>query len=252
MKPYSLKNRRYMLVSTIAIIGLWWIAAVIVDSSIKIPSPYETIQAIIRIVSDEHFFIQLFNSLKRILFGFSMAFFFGLTLGMVSGFFDTVYYLLKPIVLIQRAIPTMAVILLSLIWLNRELSPILVGVLVIFPIIYSAVVNGIREIDKNLLEMADIYHLSFKSRLRHLYLPSIRTSLASVSAVALSLNIKISIAAEVLSQPKYAIGTGFQMERVSLNTAGVLAWSFIAILIAGLLEWLLTKLLLRYNYNGRK
>lgn len=249
MKTYSSKNRKYMFISTVVLVGLWWILAWIVDSSIKIPSPYETFQNMVKIITNPYFALQLFNSLRRILLGFTISFVCGVALGMISGFSDPVYYLLKPLILIQRAVPTMAVILLALIWLNRESSPILVGILVIFPIIYSAVVSGIREIDVKLMEMADIYHLSLGRKLRHLYFPSIRSSLASVSAVALGLNIKISIAAEVLSQPKHAIGTGFQMERVALNTAGVLAWSFIAIILAGILEVILGWMLSKYNFR---
>lgn len=215
------------------------IIASLVDNPVKIPSPLETLKALKIIVTDDVFYIQILTSIKRFLTGFSISLLLGVVLGMLSGFFTPIYYLLKPIVLTQRAVPTMGVILLALIWFNREVAPILVCVLVIFPIIYSAVVSGIRQIDKQLLEMAVIYELSGKRKLRHLYLPSIKSSLLSVASAAIGLNIKINIAAEVLSQPRYAIGTGFQMEKVALNTAGVFAWSIVAILLAGFFEWLI-------------
>lgn len=239
MKHYTLSNRAYILLSTIAVLLLWGIIARLVDNPVKIPSPLETLRALKIIVTDDVFYIQILTSTKRFLTGFSISLLLGVVLGMLSGFFTPIYYLLKPIVLTQRAVPTMGVILLALIWFNREVAPILVCVLVIFPIIYSAVVSGIRQIDKQLLEMATIYELSGKRKLRHLYLPSIKSSLLSVASAAIGLNIKINIAAEVLSQPRYAIGTGFQMEKVALNTAGVFAWSIVAILLAGFFEWLI-------------
>lgn len=247
MNHYITKNKKYMFISTIVLILLWWIVAIVVDNQVKIPTPDETWKAFVRIVMGKNFGIMLLHSIRRMFIGFMISFLAGIVIGMFSGFSNTIYYLLKPIILTMRSVPTMAVILLSLIWLNREISPILVGGLVIFPIIYSAVVDGIRNIDHKLMEMVQIYAIGKKQRIFRLYVPSIRSALASVGVAAFSLNVKISIAAEVLSQPKYGIGTGFQMERVALNTAGVFAWSFIAILIAGLFEWLIGKFFNKYS-----
>lgn len=240
-----------MLISTAALLLLWGIISYIVDNPVTIPTPVDTFKALMRIVSDQYFIIRVIESLKRIVISFMIAFGFGVVLGMLSGAFTPVYYLLKPLMLIQRAIPTMAVILLALIWLDREIAPILVCVLVVLPIIYSAVVTGVREIDPKLMEMTSIYNFSNRKKLKHLYIPSIWTSLVSVSSAAISLNVKIAIAAEVLSQPKYAIGTGFVMEKVALETAGVLAWALIAIVLVALFQWLIEVGLGKWQINRR-
>lgn len=243
MKGSILKNRGYAVLSTVAVIALWGVIAAWVNHSIKVPSPLETLEALVGILSGPHFYIEILNTLRRVFLGFGVAFVSGVSLGIVAGLVPPVYYLLRPVVLAQRAMPTMGVILLALIWLNREVAPILVGVLVIFPLIYSAVVTGIQSVDPKLVEMATVYRLSRRKRLKHLYIPSIRTALASVASATIGLNVKVTIAAEVLSQPQYAIGTGFQMEKVALNTAGVIAWSIVAILIAGCLQWMIGRLI---------
>ena len=235
-----MKNRRYVLISTVVVILLWWIAASIVKDSVTLPSPQETVLALLEIMASKTFLLQVFGTLRRAMFGFAIAFGAGLVLGVGAGISTPLFYLLKPIVLTQRSVPTMAVILLAIIWFGRELAPILVCVLVIFPIIYSAVVNGIRNIDQQLLEMATVYHISKRRRLVHLYLPSIRSALFAVAAAAVSLNLKITIAAEVLSQPGLGIGTGFQIEKSVVNTAGVIAWAIVAIVLGALLEFLVS------------
>lgn len=199
------------------------------------------------ILTDGQFVIRVINTMGRVVLSFLLSFIAGLLFGALAGFFEPAYYLMKPLVLIQKSVPTMAVILLALIWLNSELAPMLVGILIIFPMIYSTVAEGILNLNPKLLEMADVYHFNKKKRLRHLYLPAISSSLWAVSSVALGLNIKIIIAAEVLSQPKAAMGTAFQIEKMSLNTAGVFAWAIIAIGIAGLFDWLLD--LLRKKFS---
>lgn len=249
MKTSILKTRNYQAISIIALLVIWTIFAYIVNSPIKIPSPYLTFTEFIRIITDDKFVLQVANTMYRVLVSYLLAFSLGIGLGILGGYSKAIYYLLNPIMLLLKSMPTMAVILLSLIWLGREISPILVCFLIAFPIIYIATVNAIRNIDKNLLDMAYIYKFSNKKILKHLYIPSIHSSLVSIAPTSFSLALKVCIAAEVLSQPKYAIGTSFQMEKVALNTAGVLAWAFVAIILAGLFEYLITKLL---SFNNIK
>lgn len=241
-----MKNRTYALISTAVIILLWGILAPIVDNPIKLPAPWETVKAFGMIITDTQFLIRLVYTVLRFLVAFGIAFVSAVILGMLAGFSAPVYYFLRPIVLAQRAVPTIAVILLALIWIGKEIAPVLVCFLVAFPIIYSTVVNAIRNIDSKLMEMADIYHLSKKRKLVHLYLPSIRSALASVSAAVIGLTIKVNIAAEVLSQPRFGVGTEMVIEKMSLNIAGVLAWAIITIILAGSFEWLVKKLFNRW------
>lgn len=130
--------------------------------------------------------------LKRALLGFIIALFFAVSLGMAAGFSKPVYYLLRPLVLINKAVPTMAMILLALIWLESERAPILVGFVVIFPVIYENVVEGIRNVDVKLVEMMNIYEINKLDRLKDLYIPSIQSFLFGGMSAAMGLNLKIN------------------------------------------------------------
>ena len=50
---------------------------------------------------------------------------------------------------------------------------------------------------------------------------------------------KVVIAAEVLSQPVHAIGTGLQFSQLNLETAEVMAWTVTAVVLSGLSELVL-------------
>lgn len=230
------KEVLYTSISVLFLLVVWKIVSHIVDKEILIPSPESTLREIIRISSNPNFNLALINTIRRSMISFFIALGSGVTLGMLGGFYKPVYYLLKPFVLMNKAVPTMAMILLALIWLESERAPILVGFVVIFPVIYESVVQGIRHVDTKLIEMMDIYEVKSFHRLKDLYIPSIRSYLFGAMTAAVGLNLKIMIAAEVLSQPRISMGTSFQIERANLNTAGVFAWSIITIVIAGLLE----------------
>ena len=59
---------------------------------------------------------------------------------------------------------------------------------------------------------------------------------------ALGINMKMVIAGEVLSQPRYAIGSNLQLQKTYLNTAGVFAWIIIILLISRLFKYIMEKL----------
>lgn len=241
MKASILKNKNfrellYTMLSIIILLIFWKVVSLIIDKEILVPSPEKTFIEIINIIQSAYFIPSLVNTLKRALVGFIMAVGIGIFLGMMGGLFKPIYYLLRPIVLVNKAVPTMAMILLALIWLESEKAPVLVGFVVIFPIIYENVVQGIRNVDVKLIEMMKIYDVSRWDMIKELYIPSMRTYLYGAMTAAMGLNLKIIIAAEVLSQPRISMGTSFQIEKVNLNTAGVFAWSLITIVLAGVLE----------------
>lgn len=233
MKISISQNRLYTVISIVFIIALWKFISIWVDNSIMIPSPKSTVMEFIKIIRSQNFIIIVLSTLVRVMIGFLISFISALTLGLLSGFFKPVYYLLKPLIVIQKSIPTMAIILLAIIWLKSEKAPILVGILIIFPIIYATVIQGIKSVDIKLIEMAKVYKLSKMTVMKDIYIPSIRSSLISVASATIGLNLKVIIAAEVLSQPSVSIGTSFQIEKANLNTAGVFAWALVSIIIAG-------------------
>jgi len=241
----------YTIISLFISIVLWQVASLWLNKPIIIPAPNETVISLIKILKDPMFLSIICATLNRIIFCFIITLILAVILGMLSGFYKPIYNLLSPIVLVFKSVPTMAVILLAIIWLESEIAPILVGFLVTFPLLYQNIVQGIRNIDKNLIEMVKIYKINKLKIIKEIYLPSIKSYLMAGMSSALGLNVKIIIAAEVLSQPQISIGTSFQIEKANLNTAGVFAWSIIAIVIAGTFD-IIIKLLQRKKIKNKE
>ncbi|MBS3949156.1 MAG: ABC transporter permease, partial [Peptococcaceae bacterium] len=68
-------------------------------------------------------------------------------------------------------------------------------------------------------------------------LPSIAPYILAGASTAMGLGLKVVVAAEALSQPKLAIGTRMQVERMYLETAGLFAWTITALFLSWLLEY---------------
>ncbi len=237
MKACIIKDKLLLFSSIIFLGCLWKILSIRVGAEILVPAPEAILQNISALISDPGFLESVIHTVLRSLVGFGVALVIALIMGIIGGSFKTAYIFFTPIVSVTKATPTMSVILLALIWVHTEIAPVLVGFLVIFPILYGNIVAGIRNVDPKLLEVAKMYKVKKTRVITELYLPSIFSYLLAGASTSLGLNLKVVIAAEVLSQPQMSIGTHLQMEQISLNTAGVFAWTLIAVLISSCFDW---------------
>ncbi len=235
-------NSLYTALSILAFIGVWKAISVILNKEILVPSPETTLSSLIHLLGQQYFWTAAGHTLLRTFTGFAIALVSALVMGILAGFFKPLYYFFKPFNVIVKAMPTMSIILLALIWLNSEKAPLLVGFLIIFPILYGNVLEGIHNIDGQLIEMAAFYKVRKRRIITELYLPSISSYLFAASTAALGLNLKVMISAEVLSQPVFAIGRQLQMEKIYLNTANVFAWTTVVIVLVALFDYGLKKL----------
>ncbi|NLW40005.1 MAG: ABC transporter permease subunit [Tissierellia bacterium] len=242
MKIYSLKGRKLVIISKIIIIIFWIIVSRIVDNEVIFPTIKSTISSLIDIIRGPYFFNVIRYSLIRTLVGFTISLILAILIGVLASVFKVILYIMLPIVNFLSSVPTMAIIILALIWLDNEVVPLFVGFIMVFPILYESVLKGIENVDKNIIEMAELYKVDRIHVIKDIYIPNILYSLNSVFSSTLGLNLKMVIAGEALSQPNYGIGSSLQLEKTYLNTPAVFAWIIIILLISKFLEGLLNRL----------
>jgi len=232
----TIKDKIYTTLSIIALIIIWKMLAYLINNEVKLPSPETTLENFIMIIKAQGFWKIVFNTIKRSLTSFFIAFSLGTILGILAGAFKPIYYLLKPLATITKATPTISIILLALLWLGSK-APILIGFLIVFPIIYTNVAEGVRNVNPKLIEMARIYKVTKWRILLELYLPSIIPYIMAGASTALGLNLKVIIAAEVWSDSRVSIGEGLLLEKIAINIPGLFAWSIVAILISAFFDY---------------
>lgn len=242
MRIYSLKSSKLVIISKIIIIIFWIIVSRIVDNEVIFPTIKSTITSLIDIIRGPYFFNVIRYSLIRTLVGFTISLILAILIGVLASVFKVILYIMLPIVNFLSSVPTMAIIILALIWLDNEVVPLFVGFIMVFPILYESVLKGIGNVDKNIIEMAELYKVDRIHVIKDIYIPNILYSLNSVFSSTLGLNLKMVIAGEVLSQPNYGIGSSLQLEKTYLNTPAVFAWIIIILLISKFLEGLLNRL----------
>ena len=213
-------------------LAVWKILALHFDSDYVLPSPEKTVVTTLNLFADSNFLSTVGSTILRGLAGFVLSGILGLGLGIIAGINPHFNAFLRPILVTIRSTPIIALILLALIWLSPGLVPVFIAMLTMFPFICTNVTDGIKSVDPDLVEMARFYRISRNRIIRELYIPAIMPFIISGASSAIGIGWRAIITGEVLSQPKYGIGTLMQSAQTFLNVDAVIAWTIVAVIIS--------------------
>lgn len=225
---------------------LWQILSDQIAKPIYLVGPIETVQALSRLTVTASFWRAVWGTLLRIGTGFGLAAMTGLLFGSLAHFLPFVAELLSPIVSLMKTVPVASFVILALIWAGAEQLALVISFVVVFPMIYLNTMAGLDSTDQQLLEMAQVFHISRWNRLWQIYRPAVAPYLLSACQVALGMSWKSGIAAEVIGTPEFSIGENLYMAKVFFSTDELFAWTAVVILLSFLFEkvilWLLKQM----------
>ena len=233
------KNKKYLYftLGILALLIIWTIVALIVNSKFLIPTPWDTAVEFVRLMGSGEFWVALGMTALRSIVGFVVAMVCALIFSVLGYRYKPLYTALTPLMTVMRATPTMSFIFLLVVWFNPTISPAFIGFVVVFPILYESFYTALDGVDKKLIEMSKVFRVDRKTSIKTLYIPqSLPGMLAGVKS-GISLNIKIVISAEVIANTAKSIGAQMQIA-IQHTVATLFAWTIWAILLAFLFEFI--------------
>jgi NitT/TauT family transport system permease protein len=225
-------------------IFIWWLGASIVDNSFLFPNVDKTIIALIDLIGKPSFYLVVLLTTTRVLLGFLFGCALGFVLAILCNKFSVLEALITPIITIIKATPVASFIVLLWVMLSGDALSVFIGFLMVMPIIWQNTMDAFSSIDKNLIEVAEIFEFSSKKKFKLLILPTLKTFLYPAIITSAGLAWKAEIAAEIIAYTKLSIGQGINDAKYNMDTPTVFAWTMLIILFSILLE-LGTKKLLR-------
>ncbi|MDO4439140.1 MAG: ABC transporter permease subunit [Eubacteriales bacterium] len=179
--------------------------------------------------------------------GFLLASLISIFAAFLSYYFKIIQELLDPFISLIKAIPVASYVILVLIWIRgSSYLSFVIAFLVVFPVSYINILNGLINTDKKLLELAKIFHVSFFKKLKYVYIPAIKPFLLSSFETTIGMSWKSGIAAELIGQPQNTIGYYLYQSKVFLDTADLFAWTFVIVILSYVFEKICTLLIKRY------
>lgn len=227
---------------------VWEIAALVINRDIYLPTPILTIKTLYKILFNMETYITILFSSYRTIIGFLLSCLIGIILGYFCGINKFIHDLFKPLINITRTIPIISIIIIALFWFSGTNVPIFVSFLMCFPIIWTSTVTGIKNTDIGLLQMCKIYNINSFRVLKSIHFYSSLPHLRSGMISSIGISWKVTSAAEVLSLPKYAIGSQLYDSKVYLDIPGLFAWTIIIITFSFLFESILAMIFNKISY----
>lgn len=215
---------------------VWYIVSVIVGVEMILPSPASAIERLFELMKTGEFWVAVGNTISRALISFILSFVLAVILSVISYIAPIFVKILNPIVVILRAVPTMSIILLALIWLDSKTAPMLIAFLILFPHLYASLFSSLNGINRELIEVSKAFKVPLGRQIVGLYLPSILPSTLDAMKANLSLGVKVTIAGEVLAQTALSMGICMQISKIYFDTAELLGWTIMAIVISYVFE----------------
>ncbi|MBQ3487102.1 MAG: ABC transporter permease subunit [Clostridia bacterium] len=213
------------------------------DMHLLLVTPLEVVRRLFTLVGESGFWKTLLFSFSRIVLGFLLAFALGCLLGVLSGKWPLLETLLWPYVITIKTVPVASFIIISLIFFSARQLSTFISFLMVFPVIYSNVLEGIRSTDRELMEMAQVFRIGWWRRLGYIYLPHLKPFLFSACSVALGMSWKSGVAAEVIGVAAGSIGEKLYESKIYFLTEDLLAWTVVIVLVSVLFEKLFLRLM---------
>lgn len=229
----------YGILSAAFWVGLWSLLALWVGKELFLPTPWAVWKALWELIDTAEFWKTVGMSMLRVLQGYVPGVILGVIGGIVTAKVRFLDVLFSPMLTVVRATPVSSFIMLTLVFLGRDTTPAFIVFLMVLPIVWANVAQGIKTVDLLQKEVCRVYNLSFARTWKILYLPHGLPYFSAGALTALGLAWKAGIAAEVLCTPKASIGKMVYDSKVYLETAQLFAWTAVVILLSLILEKLL-------------
>lgn len=223
-------------VSVLLILIFWSVASYFVGSEFVLPNIKLTLKSFFSLFIDNAFYNALLFTLLRSF----IAFFISFVLAFLSAFLSiksqNFKKFLSPFFSICRALPTIAVVLLLLFWTTSFFAPIIVCILVVLPTLYLELTSAFLSVDKDALIMCKVFNVKKGEMIKKVYIPQVLPQMFMSIGGGLSLNIKLMVASEVLSQTAVSLGLMLNTSKVYFETAKMIALVLVVVIIGVVIE----------------
>ncbi len=220
---------------------LWWILAISLNTTL-FPGPWETFKYLFQMMGEADIWVALGSTVLRLILVFVVCFIVALIIGIIAGVFKPFYTFLSPLITLLRTLPTAAVIYALIVLTQVEFAIDIICFLLIFPILYEAVANGIQNVDPQIYASLRLDGKVYRPRAVWSVLLPLSKDYISLGVIqSLGLGMKVAIMAEILCGSSRVKGLGRLIYYGALysNMKQVFAVTIMAILVIGVFDVIL-------------
>lgn len=208
-----------------------------------LPSPAAVFKKWGEIAFTNEFSSAVLKTLGNVLSGFVAGLIIGSAFGALTYYFKLADGLFSPLIKLIRAVPVVAIIILLYLFFKSNDLPMIIVSLMVMPIMWQTVKDGLEGYNKELCEMSEVYKIAPIKSLFFIKLPSLLPAFLTGAVNSLGLAWKSGVAAEVICLPDKSLGTILWQSKGNVNYDEVYAVTLTVVILSIVFEILLKYLL---------
>ncbi len=207
---WGLRGRQmlFAVMPFLVLVVLWQILAA-TQPAYVFPSLRTIFHTLIGFLNDGSLWAASFATIQSVVIGAIVSIVVGVLIGFALARFPAIT---GPLLNFTQTVPYVVWALMSLIWFGlSKFSVVFTIVVAAFPIVSFNVASGLKNVDLNLLGMANSVRANRYMTLRHIIFPSLTPYLVSASRTMLGMCWKISVLAELFAGGAGGGGVGYNL-----------------------------------------
>ena len=246
------KKLLYGAISVAFWLAVWFFASALINLELILPSPIKVFSKLLTLISTLSFWKTCMLSILRILIGFLLGTAIGILCAVLTNYITVANAIIAPFMTVVRATPVASFIMVLWLMIGSSYVPTFITMLMVAPIIWQNVSDGFSGVDNEYKEVCDAYEVSYSTRLRVLILPTLKNYIIPGIITSSSLGWKSGIAAEIIAYTKNSVGREILNAKNFFESAEMLAWTMVVIILSLVFEMLIKKLGRRFSKDNAK
>src|ERR671932_497713 len=196
-----------------------------------LPAPGRVWRSLTEVLTSGQLWKHVWASLYRISIGFGLAVLTSLLFALLVAVSRHAATVGRDLTAVLNSTSVFVWIVVSLIWFGlTDKAAMFTTYMITLPVLLANMLEGVANVDRKLLEMAQVYRLSPVDRFLNVTLPSTVPYLVAGMKVGFGLGLKVSVVAEIFG---VSSGIGYMMNfnRDTLRTDMVFVWALALIVI---------------------
>jgi NitT/TauT family transport system permease protein len=238
------------LIGIFIFIVLWQLLTTFINPVI-IPAPAATLRLLASLLVSGDILAMAAQTAWKVFLALFMVMLIGLPVGLLLGLSDKLNDMFRPLIMIIQAVPVVSWLSLVIFaWGIGWRGPIFIAFLALLPVSILTTVSGVKNLDKNLLEMARVYQVPRQRVIKDIYLGSLMPFIVAIIDVSIGQAWKVILVSEYLCGGS-GLGVEILYRRMSIDTAGVWALTLIAVILGIITERVIKYILRRWSRPWR-
>lgn len=233
-------------------IVIWGLLALAIANPIILAGPIDVGKSLYENITNTDFWLTILSCFLRIGIGFAIACVLGCTLAYLSYKFKTFNDFVRPLIQLMKSAPIVCFIVLLLVWVGVFFVDVVTVIIAVVPVYYFAIYEACQNRNKDIANMLKVYKVPSVTKWRIFEWPSALPYFNQATQTGIGLSWKSGVTAQMIGAVGLTIGEKVFEAKLYLDSAQLLLWMFIVILLGWVCEKIIIAIIKAFTKSGQK